>query len=251
MDWQKALEQATAAATAAGDLLVLLARDELTVLSETGRDIKLAADRQAEALIVGSLRESGYPILAEESGEHGTLTGDRPMWVVDPLDGTMNYSRGIPICCVSIALMAGGAPILGVVHDFNRGETFNGIADEGAWLNGAPISVSGVEAAGRAILATGLPAFRDYDVGALQSLAGELGRFRKVRMLGSAALMLAYLAAGRVDAYWEDDILLWDVAAGLAIVQGAGGYVSAETSGRLKWGRRVRCAGRAAVWGPS
>lgn len=246
--WRVSLDLASDAAQAAGRLLKSLDASNLTVLSDTPRDIKLAADRQAEALILSQLGGSGYAILAEEGGAHGAVDGEAPVWVVDPLDGTMNFSRGIPLCCVSIALLVAGEPVLGVVHDFNRGETFSGIAGEGAWLNGQPMQVSSVSSADRAILATGLPAGGDFDGAALQWLAEDMQRFRKVRMLGSAALMLAYLAAGRVDAYREDDIMLWDVAAGLALVRGAGGYAAATPSTRHQWGRRVRCASRSSVW---
>lgn len=246
--WRAPLVLATDAARAAGKLLSALDQSRLTVLSDTRRDIKLAADQQAEALIVSRLNESGYAILAEEGGEQGVVDGGGPVWVVDPLDGTMNFSRGLPLCCVSIALMVAEEPVLGVVHDFNRGETFTGIAGEGAWLDGHPIQVSAVASAERAILAAGLPAGRDYDGTALAPLIDDMQRFRKVRMLGSAALMLAYVASGRVDAYSEDDIMLWDVAAGLALVRGAGGYTSVTPSARHRWGRRVRCASRASVW---
>ena len=246
--WRRELALAASAAREAGDHLTSLSGGTLAVAQETSRDIKLAADRESETLIVEHLRESGYAILAEEGGELGDVSGDKPVWVVDPLDGTMNFSRGIPLCCVSIALLSGGEPVLGVVHDFNRGETFTGLAEGGAWMNGAPVSVSRVEAADQAILATGLPALRDYSAEALAPLAKQFRRFRKVRMLGSAALMLAYLAAGRVDAYQEDDIQLWDVAAGLALVKGAGGFVSATPSARHQWGRHIRCGSRASIW---
>jgi len=246
--WCAELELAKVAAQVAADCLNTRAATALTILDDTGRDIKLAADRAAEAIIIDRLQESGYAILAEESGELGDLNSGAPVWVVDPLDGTMNYSRDIPLCCTSIALMKDGQPLLGVVQDFNRKETFVGLASGGAWLNDEPISVSAVDSASRAILATGLPSFRDYSASALQPTIKQFGRFKKVRMLGSAALMLAYLAAGRVDAYQEDDIMLWDVAAGLALVQGAGGVVVVEKSTRNCWARRVWCASNASMW---
>lgn len=246
--WEDELRVAEEAARAAGTLLLELASQERAVLSEQGRDIKLEADQHAEALIVERLQQTDLPILAEEGGELGDLSTGGPFWIVDPVDGTMNYSRDIPFCCVSIALMAGSTPLLGVIHDFNRQETFTGLAAGGAWLNEEAIHVSPVTSADRAILATGLPTYRDYSTESLEPTLALFQRFRKVRMLGSAALMLAYLAAGRVDAYVEEDIMLWDVAAGLAIVQGAGGYIALEDSRRHPWGRYVRSGACAALW---
>lgn len=248
--WRQELDRAAAAAHAAGKRLRARTPADLAVLDDGGHDIKLAADREAEAIIVGQLGESGFPILAEERGEIGNVATSAPVWVVDPLDGTMNFSRGIPLCCVSIALMEGEQPVLGVVYDFNRDETFAGLAAGGAWLNGAPICVSQVAAPDRAVLATGFPSFRDYSPEALKQTIESFRSFKKVRMLGSAALMLAYLASGRVDAYQEEDIMLWDVAAGLALVKGAGGSVSVAPSARRRWGRRVQCASRASIWTP-
>lgn len=246
--WTELLELATSAALEAGNHLAARANSGQAVLADPGRDIKLAADRQAEALIVNRLRGSGYPILAEEGGEYEPHSADALRWVVDPLDGTMNFSREIPICCTAIALMKGIEPVLGVVHDFSREETFTGIAAGGAWRNGIPMQVSGITSPGRAILATGLPAYREYTADSLLPVVERFQSFRKVRMLGSAALMLAYVAAGRVDAYEEQDIMLWDIAAGMALVQGAGGHVSWTPSDRHRWGCRVRCAASASIW---
>lgn len=247
--WEEALQLAQRAAREAGDWLSGLNRREPTILSQEGRDIKLAADQEAESRIVACLRaESPYPILAEEGGESGPTVDGEPRWVVDPLDGTLNFSRELPLCCTSIALMAGTEPILGVVYDFNRGEFFSGLASGGAWCNGTPMRVSDVAIPERAVLATGLPACRTYTVDALLPMVERFRRFRKVRMLGSAALMLAYLAAGRVDAYEEEDIMLWDIAAGLALVRGAGGHITVQPSVRHRWGCHARCASRASVW---
>ena len=124
MKWQAELDLAVGAAAEAASFLQEESTKDKLVLSEIGRDIKLQADRDAEALILQILAESEYPVLAEESGEQGDLTSDGPFWIVDPLDGTMNYKHGLPLCCVSIALSRGNDPILGVINDFNRWQLF-------------------------------------------------------------------------------------------------------------------------------
>lgn len=248
MKWGSELELAErAASTAARYLHDRFAKDK-HVLSEVGRDIKLQADQDAEALVLEVLAGSDYPVLAEESGATGTLEDDAPVWIVDPLDGTLNYKHGIPLCCVSVALSVGGAPVVGVIDDFNRGEVFRGVVGEGAWLNDEPMRVSDIEDPSRAILATGFPTKLQLDEAVLRDFVATAQRFKKVRMLGSAALMMAYVACGRVDAYAEDDIMYWDVAAGAALVEAAGGWVTMAPSGADRWARRIRCASTAALW---
>lgn len=243
-----ALEQALDAGNAAQSCLKALRDGPKTVLSESGRDIKLQADRDAEAAILDVLAPSGFPVLAEEGGATGDVESGGPVWVVDPLDGTMNFRHGIPFFSTSIALLVDGKPVLGVVRDITRDETFSGAVGEGCWCNGSAVNVSPESDPARAILATGLPTARDHSEASLARFVRDLARFKKVRMLGSAALMLAYVAAGRVQAYREDDIMLWDVAAGLALVSAAGGYVSSDPSTRHHWARHVRAAGSPALW---
>jgi len=244
--YEKEMELACVAVRDAGQRIVAARGTEAHVLSSEGRDIKLQTDRDAEAIILEHLSESGHPILTEESGEHGKA-GSGVYWIIDPLDGTMNYSRAIPMACVAIALFADEQPLIGVVYDFYRDELFQGNA-EGAWLNDDAIHVSGRDKPDESVLATGFPSNRSFDEAALGDFVSHLRQFKKVRLFGSAALSLAYVACGRVDAYSEDDIMLWDVAAGVALVRGAGGWVSLEASERLKWGRRVRCASSPALW---
>lgn len=202
---------------------ILSARIYHGVEAETGRDIKLEADRAAEALILEVLQAGAdpQPVLAEESGAHGELSGR--YWVVDPLDGSANYNRRIPFSAVSIALMEGSEPVLGVIHDFNHDETYCGGTGLPARLNDTPITVSDVAEAGGAILATGLPVLADHSPEALADMAAGFAAWKKVRMIGSAAMAAAYVAAGRVDRYAETGTRLWDVAAGMAIVRAAGG----------------------------
>jgi myo-inositol-1(or 4)-monophosphatase len=248
MQWKAELDLAVRAAQAASVFLRDAFAQEKQVLAEIGRDIKLQADRDAERRILDVLMQSGLPVLAEESGESGTHADDTPTWIVDPLDGTMNFKHGIPLCCVSLALSLNGKPVLGVIDDFTRGECFSGIPGGGAWLNGAPMHVSKETNPSRAILTTGFPTKFDIAGPALEHFMASARRFKKVRMLGSAALMMAYVASGRVDAYAEDDIMYWDIAAGVALVEAAGGWISMRSAPADKWARTVRAAANAALW---
>src|SRR5690606_3275902 len=129
--------------------------------------------------------------------------------------------RGYPHCAVSIALLDQGAPVLGVVDCFALNERFTGLAGAGAWLNGAPMRVSNIDAPASGILQTGVPSRASPESMAL--FEARLSTWRKVRMIGSAALALAYVAAGRAEAYRESGSMIWDVAAGCALVRAAGG----------------------------
>ncbi len=248
MKWDQELRLAETAARRAGALLRHAMRRDKKVLSEEGHDIKLQADRDAEAVILETLQTSPFNILAEESGEHGALDSGEPFWIVDPLDGTLNFSRNIPLCCISIALSRPDDPIVGVVYDFNADDLFTGIVGGGAWWNGDPMSVSAIADAAQGVLATGFPVNFVYSEAGLQEYLTSVRRFKKVRKFGTAALSLAWVACGRVDAYAEDDIMYWDVAGGLALVRAAGGYVRIEPSSTLKWARKVRCASHESIW---
>jgi len=247
-DLTRELQLAEKAARQAGQRLLAHMSDTQDILSQEGRDIKLQADQDAEALILGILAESGHAVLAEESGEHGDLEPEALAWVVDPLDGTFNYSRQIPFCAVSIALCRGNAPLLGVIYDFNKDELFSGIVGRGATLNGQPISVSSNTERRQAVLVTGVPARAEFTPEVLTQYVYRLAAFKKVRLLGSAAVMLCYVACGRADAYLENEIMFWDVAAGVALVRAAGGWAVIEESERIAWGCRVRCACSQALW---
>ena len=212
------------------------------VVSSVGRDIKLESDKAAEALILGILKTHGaIPILTEESGAHGSVDSADELWIVDPLDGSMNFNRGIPLVCVSIALWRNGKPHLGVVYDFVRDELFMADAGQGAWLNGSRIHVSAATAAATGVLMTGFPSKALMNDEAMAHFNARVRSFKKVRMLGAAALMLSWVACGRVDAYTEDDIMFWDVAAGLALVEAAGGWI-AYRPGSGKWQYHVKAA---------
>lgn len=252
MKWQNELALAIQAANDAASYLssqrTRVGQDG--VVSAEGRDIKLYADLESEKIILHTLKEnSEYPILTEESGELGSVDYDSELfWVIDPLDGSLNFIKGLPLCCVSIALWHKTEPVLGVVYDFVHDELFTGIVGEGAYLNECPISVSSTDSVNQAILATGFPAFRSFDDASLMDFLMKVQRFKKVRLLGSAALSLAYVACGRTDAYAEEDIMIWDVAGGIALVKAAGGCIIAERSKNMKWALNVQVAGQPAIW---
>ncbi|MEJ0058793.1 MAG: inositol monophosphatase [Terricaulis sp.] len=198
------------------------------VESEQGREVKVDADKRAEALILDGLsRLAPFPVLSEEAGWVDGTAGAL-MWAVDPLDGSVNYIQGYPHCAVSIALLRGREPVLGVVDCFLLDENFTGLVGDGAWLNGAAMRVSEVEDPARGILNTGVPARARTDPDAMAQLSRRITEWRKVRMLGSAAAALANVAAGRAEAYRESGSMIWDVAGGCALVKAAGGIVRIE-----------------------
>jgi myo-inositol-1(or 4)-monophosphatase len=202
-------------------------RNGLEIKEATRRDIKVNADREVEDIIKRALGTS-LPVLGEESGWSAENTGT--YWIVDGLDGTVNFLLDIPIAAVSIALIRDGEPVLGVVFDFLHDELFAGSLGAGATLNGSPIQVSQTADPAAALLLSAVATKRDFGDLALAEFGVSLGRWRKVRMLGSAAISLAYVAAGRADACELAGIMEWDVAAGISLVRAAGGAaVSAAT----------------------
>lgn len=225
VDHAELLELAERAAARAAVALVESRAAWSAVEAEEGREVKLQADRHAEALIIETLRaETDFPILSEEIGWVDGAAGDH-VWAVDPLDGSVNYAQGFPHWAVSIALLEKGAPVLGVVECPDLAETFTAIVGKGAWVNGAPVHVSEVVDPARGILMTGIPARAATDPETMAAFTARITRWRKVRMIGSAACALAYVGAGRADAYRETGGMMWDVAGGLAIVAGAGGVI--------------------------
>jgi myo-inositol-1(or 4)-monophosphatase len=193
-------------------------------------DLVTESDLASEKLIIDRIR-THYPrhaILSEESGE-ATLAGAQGSewkWIIDPLDGTTNYAHGYPCFCVSIGLERAGRMELGVVYDPNRDEMFAGERGRGSTLNERRIHVSNVEDLNRSMLCTGFP----YDVRERPAFASNFSKFtmkaQAVRRDGSAALDLAYVACGRFDGFWEDGLNSWDVAAGVLLIEEAGGRVS-------------------------
>jgi myo-inositol-1(or 4)-monophosphatase len=192
--------------------------------SSEGKDVKVRGDLISETIILKQLQRcSTLPVLSEEKGKIGDFGSEQPYWIVDPLDGSLNFSRGLPLCCISIALWQKKSPLLGVIYDFNRNELFSGIVGQGAWLNEQSIQVSTVKEKKNAVLTTGFPIRTDFSKEGILKFTNDIQQYKKVRLLGTAALSLAYVACGRVDAYHEQYIMLWDIAAGCAILQAAGG----------------------------
>lgn len=226
MSYRQELETAKKAALAAGKILIEQKNNLNKSIFSSNTDIKLEADIVAEKLIKEILtNETSFPILAEESGQSSDQLSDI-FWVVDPLDGTANYSRNIPICCVSIALIKNMEPVLGVIYDFSNNDLYEGSVNTTAMQNGLEIKVSDISNQGEGILITGLPNKTDYSDDALLKMVKDFQSWRKVRMIGSAAIGSIYIASGKADVYKESRTYLWDVAAGAAIVQAAGGAVS-------------------------
>ena len=224
----KELSTAKKASLQSAKLLINQKKLVNDVISNEGRDIKLRADTESENIIKKYLKDnSDLPILAEESGANEDLGSS--FWVVDPLDGTSNYSRDFPICCISIALIHENKIILGVINDFNRNIIFEGSTETPAMMNSKLISVSDISDKTKATLATGLPAKGSYKDEAMLALAKEFTQWKKIRMIGSAAMSCAYVASGQFDQYQENGIFLWDIAAGLAIIKAAGGNYHYKT----------------------
>lgn len=221
--WTEELELAKKAAKAAGAFLEK--REAIHIDEQDGKDLKLSSDKRSEAIIFALLEESGLPILSEEYGFKGKP--EHKYWIVDPLDGTVNYLKGLDdFSCVSIALWEENQPVLGVVYCFKKDELFYGALNHGAYLNGQQIRPAKIEKTEQAVMSSGFPVKRSYDLSSLEKFIKQIQCFKKVRMFGAAALMGTYVACGRLDAYFEDGIMLWDVAAAAAIVQAAGGKVS-------------------------
>ncbi|KAA3619531.1 MAG: inositol monophosphatase [Calditrichaeota bacterium] len=190
-------------------------------------DFATRVDRAAERVIIDFVLEKfpDHQILAEEGG---ALGGEAPYkWIIDPLDGTTNYLHDVRAFAVSIAVMLNNEPVVGVVFDPMRPELFTATKGGGAFLNGSKINVSSNEILGQCLLATGFP-FRCKDKidPYLESFKRFFERTSGIRRIGSAALDLAYVAAGRFDGFWELDLKEWDIAAGVLLIIEAGGHVT-------------------------
>ncbi len=216
------------AAREAAGLLLAAVRDRgsLAVEAKGRGDVVTDVDRRAEQAIIARLREAfpDHGFLGEEGGASGT---GEYRWIIDPIDGTLNFSRGYPHFCVSIALARGETPIAALVLDPVRDELFWALQGGGAWLNGAPLQVSGCTALEQALLGVvfpkpGSPLLARFLPGLERALAQAGG----VRRSGSMVLDLAYVAAGRLDGFWEFGMQPWDIAAGALLVQEAGGWVA-------------------------
>jgi myo-inositol-1(or 4)-monophosphatase len=202
---------------------------------KSARDVVTEVDHLSEELILSAIRAAfpGDGILAEESGEHHAVPGEVPAlaggrtWIIDPVDGTINYANGIPFFCVSVALVVGGVPAVGVIHDPARGESFAATADGPATLNGELLVISDKERLSDFVVSMALSG---------RAVATRSRRVRRAirvsRSMGSAALALAYVANGRFDAFVQQGGLsAWDIAASGLIAERAGAVVSDMAGG--------------------
>ena len=223
MNFENYLKLAISAAEEAGVFLRENKTKKKVVNSELGRDIKLKIDQDCEKIIKQRLSSSGLSFIGEEYGADIKSDSDY-VWVVDPIDGTANYFREIDQCCTSIALMQGKKSIIGVIYNFNNDELYYASKDKGAYLNHKKIYVSEIADKNRASLITGFPA--SESVNSSISFLEDLSQWKKVRMFGSAALSCAYVAAGKCDYYSEKGVYLWDFAAGICLIEEAGGQAN-------------------------
>lgn len=222
------LETAVRAARTAGELLRAHFGSVLDVNEFAAHDIKLDLDVRSQELITARLLERfpEHAIYGEE-GIAGNQASDF-QWIVDPIDGTVNFFYGIPHFCISIALRERGTIILGVIYDPMRDELWQVERGGVPTLNGKTIRVSSRDQLSDAVLSIGFAKSKTTIAAGLPVLEHFVGRARKCRLMGSAALDLAYVACGRLDAYIESSVSLWDVAAGKLLVEAAGGKFAME-----------------------
>ncbi len=252
---ERILPDVAAIARGAGDIILRHFASPIPISGHksTRSDIVTAADTEAEAFIVRELvaRFPDHHLVGEEGGGQGAPAWSASYhWFVDPIDGTVNFAAKLPHFCTSIALATSDRrPLLGVVYDPTRRELFTAVAGQGAQLNGQPVRVTQTAALNDAVISTGFP----YDKHTnpdnnLREWAAFLQHIRGERRLGSAALDLCYVAAGRLDGYWEKDLKPWDAMAGMLIAREAGGtvtdYAGAAGPQRLDRGRYVASNGR-------
>ena len=220
------LELATEAALTAGKLLRQHFGSDATVDEATHHDIKLALDKESQDLITNILLTARpTDALYGEEGIAGNQDSNRH-WIVDPIDGTVNFFYGIPHFCISIALRVGDEVVLGVIHDPMVGETWTIEKGGQPMLNGEPVQVSPRTKLEESILFVGCGKDTEALNTGIERFHKASLRARKMRMMGSAALGMAYISCGRLDAYVESTISLWDIAAGQLLVEAAGGKVT-------------------------
>ena len=186
-------------------------------------EIKAEADIIIEKILIGELSASGLSIISEESGMIESESDSNLRFIIDPIDGTVNFIRGIYNCSISVALFDRDTPVFGVLASYPSGEIAWGGEGIGAFIDDIPINVSSVKDTKKGVLCTGFPSRFEFNSKAVSEQMLLMQSFSKVRMLGSASQSLLQVAKGSAEAYVESNIMIWDVAAGIAIVEGAGG----------------------------
>lgn len=232
-NYDSKLETSAIRAARAARLLIVDGRTSIDLeIKSVGRDIKLELDKQCHEAILEILIDTGVPIISEEQVNDGTCyVGYELVWIIDPLDGSYNLKRGFPYSCISIALVEYGLPVFGCVIEIDTGNIYQSSRTEAANVNGRIIHVSHCADPKDSVLLTGFPVHRSYEKEDLEKFVTQVQSFKKVRMIGSAARSLCLVAEGIFDIYWENEIYIWDVAAGLALVKGAGGSFAITSAG--------------------
>ncbi len=238
------LKNAENAAHEAGKILKTNGDKRVSLCSKN--DVKLRADVDSERIIRERLEETKLQIIGEELGGNPQLynAAGTLYWVVDPLDGTFNFLRNQPQTCTSIGLMNGSEPVLGVIYNFNSNELISGIAGEEIKINGKKIVPEWANEIDQACLMTGFPALADKSPEALKPFFETIGKFKKIRMIGSAALAISYVATGKAEVYHEENTNLWDVAAGLALIKAAGAFFKITPTKKHALNFNLRCAAK-------
>jgi myo-inositol-1(or 4)-monophosphatase len=231
-----------AMAREAGSLLMSYFRQHVKIEYKGAVDLVTVADRESEALILERIR-SHFPS-HDVMGEEGTRieTGSEYKWYVDPLDGTTNFAHGYPVFCVSLGVEHRGKRIAGVVYDPTRDEMFSAALGGGAQLNGDAIHVSAISNLGECLLATGFPSQKRHKNPNIHFYHQLTLRTHGVRRAGSAALDLCNVASGRFEGFWEFNLNPWDTAAGVLIVEEAGGTVTDFSNGEFQIASRETVA---------
>lgn len=227
MDIETIKRTGIAAAYKSGKILTSYIGNVFDIRGKGLKDLVTEADLHSEKSIIRTIQDHfpDHAILAEESG---TNPGDdRYQWIIDPLDGTINFAHQLPFFSISIAFALEGKTVMGIVFNPVNGELFSAVSGKGAWLNNTAIQVSKTQKIEDSLLATGFP----YNVvDELEPVIGRLSKLLKhaqgIRRLGSAALDLCYVGCGRLDGYWEQNLKPWDTAAGVLIAAEAGAVIS-------------------------
>ncbi|QDU62306.1 Inositol-1-monophosphatase [Planctomycetes bacterium Pan216] len=226
LNWQTERDVAIQAAKRAGDR-VFESAGRIVTEHKGINDLVTQADRDAQEIIQETIgrRFPQDAFQAEENGLEERPSGNR-RWIVDPIDGTTNFVHGFPFFCVSIGFEAEGELVAGVIYDPSRRECYSAAKGQGAVCNGMPLHVSATQNLSEALVAFGFPTDTSSKPDFMTRFGRAVPRIRSMRRLGSAAMALAYVAAGKLDAFWAENLKAWDAAAGVVLVREAGGLVT-------------------------
>ena len=190
-----------------------------------GKEVKLDVDQELHRFISAGLIETGLPVLSEEADAPPESLANG--WIIDPLDGSLNYLRGIPLCGISIARIVDGQPADAYIYDFSTKSKLIAVRGHG-FLSPDSLAVSSTSSLSQAVLCTGFPSRMNYEENGLARYVRAIQKFCKIRMFGSALQSAIHVACGKADTYFEHDVMIWDVAAGLVLIEAAGGTWTME-----------------------